>query len=98
MQVQPVPFTASGEIGTPAHAAGTTFGTNVAVGAQQEMIVGISYSGFTAVIVHNGADATGDVVAVCGGPGTYSWNYEINCQKGLYLECTGSGKGTAWLV
>jgi hypothetical protein len=74
------------------------FGDNVNVGQQQEQIAGLAYNGFTKVVVHNGVDASGDVVAVCGGPGSYGWNYELNCQLGLYLECTGSGAGTVWLV
>lgn len=98
MQVQPVAFSGSGEVGTAAHTATDSIGNHIAVSAQQEQFVGLAYSGFTAVIVHNGSDATGDVVAVCGAAGTYSFSYEINCNKGLYLECTGTGKGTVWLV
>jgi hypothetical protein len=111
MKVQPVAFTASGIVGTAAF-SGTTlsaqtdsayapFGSTsatVAVPQQPEQVVGIAYKGFTQVIVHNGSDATGDVVAVCGGPGTYSWNYEVNCQKGIFLECTGTGSGSIWLA
>lgn len=99
MQVQPVAFTGSGGVGTPAHTATDADSqATIQVAAQQEQVVGIAYKGFTQVVVHNGKDATGDVVAVCGGPGTYSWNYELNCQLGLYLECTGAGSGSVWLV
>jgi hypothetical protein len=99
MQVQPVKFTASGVVGTAAHTAtDAQSGATISVAEQPEMIVGIAYKGFTAVIVHNGVDATGDVVAVCGAAGTYSWNYELDCQLGIYLECTGSGSGSVWLV
>lgn len=99
MLVNPIPFSASGEVGTPAHnATDAQSGATIAVPADREQIVGLAYNGFTKVVVHNGVDATGDVVAVCGGPGTYSWNYEINCDHGLYLECTGTGSGTVWLV
>jgi len=99
MQVQPVAFTGSGQVGTAAHTAtDQNSGAQIPVGATQEQIVGIAYNGFTKVVVHNGTDATGDVVAVCGGPGTYSWNYELDCEHGLFLECTGSGAGTVWLV
>lgn len=99
MQVQPVAFVGSGEVGTAAHTAtDADSGAQIQVAAQQEMIVGLAYQGFTKVVVHNGIDASGDVVAVCGGPGTYSWSYEVECNRGLYLECTGTGSGTVWLV
>lgn len=99
MQVQPVAFAASGQVGTAAHTAtDQQSGASIDVGATQEQLVGIAYNGFTKVVVHNGEDATGDVVAVCGGAGTYSWSYEVNCEDGLYLECTGSGSGSVWLV
>lgn len=99
MQVQPVAFTDSGQVGTAAHTAtDQQSGASFEVSAEQEQIVGLAYQGFTAVIVHNGSDADGDVVAVCGDPGTYSWNYELSCENGLFLECTGTGSGTVWLV
>lgn len=85
MQVQPVAFTASGI------AASASAGT-------QEQIVGLSFSGFTSVTIHNGHDTTGDVVAFCNGQGVYSWNYELLCENGLYVECAGNGKGTVWLA
>lgn len=99
MQVQPISFAASGEVGTAAHVAtDRNSGAAVPVGAMQEQIVGLAFQGFTKVVVHNGADASGDVVAVCTAPGTYSWSYELNCNNGLFLECTGTGSGTVWLV
>lgn len=99
MQVQPVKFAASGVVGTAAHnATDAQSGVVIAVAEQPELVVGIAYNGFTKVVIHNGVDATGDVVAVCGGAGTYSWSYELDCQAGIYLECTGSGSGSVWLV
>lgn len=99
MQVQPVKFTGSGQVGTAAHnATDAQSGVVIAIGAQQEQVVGLAYEGFTQVVIHNGVDATGDVVSVSGGPGVYGWNYELNCENGIYLECTGTGTGTVWLV
>lgn len=98
MQVQPVAFLASGQIGTSAHSAVDSIGNTIAVKAQPQQVVGLAFNGFTKVVVHNGSDASGDVVAVCSDAGTYSWNYEVNCNKGLFLECTGTGGGTVWLV
>lgn len=81
MQVEPLPFTGSGQIeaGNPVEVAG------------------VAYTGFTQVVLHNGTDATGPIVAVCGGQGTYGWNYEILCDQGLYIEASGSGSGTVWI-
>lgn len=113
MQVQPVPFTASGLVGSAAFtgqinnpATHTPFqpaymdntGGQINVPVQQQRVAGIAFTGFTRVILHNGIDASGDVVAVCGGPGTYSWSYEVNFNKGLFVEVTGAGSGTVWLV
>lgn len=98
MQVQPFKFTTSGIVGMAAHTAGTTFADHVAAPQQAQQVVGLAYTGFTGVVVHNGSDASGDVVAVCGGPGTYAWNYEVNCNRGLFLAVTGTGTGTVWLV
>lgn len=85
MLVQPVAFTASGI------AASASPGV-------QEQVVGISFQGFTSVVVYNGQDNTGDVVAYCNAPGVFAWNYEVFCERGLYLQCSGSGKGTVWLA
>lgn len=68
------------------------------VDADAMSVVGICYTGFSAVIVHNGLDATGDVVLVGGGPGTYGLNYELLCDKGVFIEATGTGKGTVWIA
>lgn len=117
MQVQPVPFTASGLIGAAAHTAQITSPEPfnkpfkpaytdatvssagvVTVPAQPQRPVGFGYAGFTKVVLYNGTDNTGDVVAVGGAAGTYSFSYEVNCQKGLYVEVTGTGSGTVWLA
>lgn len=113
MQVQPVKFNATGQVGTgaftgqikspitgkpfqPAYMDNTNGSINVQAEAQR--IAGVAYVGFTKVVAYNGTDNTGDVVFVGGGPGTYSWSYELNCNKGLYVEVTGTGSGTIWLV
>lgn len=113
MQVQPFKFTASGLIGAAAFDAVITSpepfnkpflpqymgGTDsVHTPAQSQRFVGFAYQGFTKVIAYNGVDNTGDVVFVGAGPGTYSLSYEVNCNKGLYVETTGTGSGTVWLV
>jgi hypothetical protein len=71
---------------------------DVDVPASPEYLVGFAYTGFTKVVFYNGVDNTGDIVAVGGAAGSYGFNYEINCAKGLYVEVTGSGRGTAWLA
>lgn len=113
MQVQPVAFTGSGLIGTAGYSATITSpepynkpflptylgGTDsIATPAEAQRVVGFAFQGFTKVVLHNGIDNTGDVVAVATGAGTLSWSYEVNCQKGLYVETTGTGSGTVWLV
>jgi hypothetical protein len=113
MQVQPHAFTASGLIGTAAHSAtidspldskpfqpaymDNTAGV-IQVPTTPQRFVGLAYDGFTKVVAYNGVDNTGDIVFVGGGPGTYGFNYEVNCQKGLYIEVTGTGSGTVWLA
>jgi hypothetical protein len=113
MQVQPVPFTASGLVGTAAFSGqidspltggafqpaymDNTAGV-IAVPAIPQRAVGFAYDGFTKVVLYNGTDNTGDIVAVGGAAGSYSWNYEVNFNKGLYVEVTGSGRGTVWLA
>lgn len=54
-------------------------------------------AGITSVIVHNSVDNTGDVVLYATGPGTISLNTPIRCDKGIYVEVAGSGKGTVHL-
>lgn len=112
MQVQPVKFTASGLIGAAGFTAtidspepfNSPFqpaymsSDQVVTPAQSQRIVGFAFKGFSAVTVYNGVDNTGDPVAVASSAGTYSWNYEVNCNKGLYIEVTGTGSGTVWLA
>jgi hypothetical protein len=110
MQVQPVKFTASGPVGAAAFEGAAndalTGGTFQPVGgpatyaipAQGQQIAGFAYTGFTKVIAYNGIDNSGDVVFVGGGAGVYSWQHPVNCQKGLYVEVTGTGSGTVWLA
>jgi hypothetical protein len=61
-------------------------------------VAGMSASGFTKVILHNGVDATGDIIMVLVGDGTISPSYEVSAFKGLYVEVTGTGKGTVWVA
>lgn len=82
----------------PAYMDPSIQGGTVPVPAQAQRFVGFAYNGFTKVVAYNGVDNTGDVVFVGGGPGTYSMSYEVNCNKGLYVEVTGTGSGTVWLV
>jgi hypothetical protein len=113
MQVQPVAFDASGLVGNAAFQGqiknpetGTDFqpaymdntGGLIDVPAQAQRAVGFAFTGFTTVTLFNGTDNTGDVVAVGTAPGTYSWNYEVNFNKGLYVEVAGTGTGTVWLA
>ncbi|HET6914987.1 MAG TPA: hypothetical protein VFH56_02745 [Acidimicrobiales bacterium] len=77
---------------------GTDGEGNITAPAQAQRPVGFAFTGFTLVTLYNGTDNTGDVVAVASAAGVYAWNYEVNCQKGLYVEVTGTGKGTVWLA
>jgi hypothetical protein len=77
---------------------GTDGQGNVTVAAQPQRLAGVAFKGFTAVTIYNGTDNTGDPVLVATAPGTVALSYEVNCQKGLYVEVTGSGSGTVWLV
>jgi hypothetical protein len=111
MQVQPVKFTGNGQVGAAAF-SGTvvspltnsafqpvyTDSATIAVPAMPQRIAGFAYTGFTKVVAYNGTDNTGDVVFVGGAAGTYSFSYEVQCSKGLYVEVTGTGSGTVWLV
>lgn len=113
MQVRPVKFTASGLIGTAASnetidspLTGQPFQPAymdntegvIAVPAEAQRFVGFAYDGFTKVVAYNGTDNTGDIAFVGGGAGTYGFNHEVNCSKGLYVEVTGTGSGTVWLA
>lgn len=113
MQVQPIAFTASGLVGTAAFQGtikspitGTAFQPaymdNTAgvinVPAMAMRVTGFAYNGFTKVVAYNGTDNTGAVVFVGGGAGTYPFSYEVNCNKGLYVEVTGTGSGTVWVA
>lgn len=113
MQVQPVAFTASGLVGTAAFNGTITSPLTdkpfqpaymddtegvIAVPAMPQRLTGFAYDGFTKVVAYNGTDNTGDIVFVGGAAGTYALNYEVNCQKGLYIEVTGTGAGTVWLA
>lgn len=67
--------------------------------ALPEVVRGIAFTGFTAVVIYNGSSTSGDVVANCTAAGTYSFGESgIYCDKGVYLDTTGTGKGTVWLV
>ena len=68
------------------------------IDSDQLSVVGMTYTGFTAVVVYNGADATGSPVLVGGGAGTYGLSYELLCDQGVYIQATGSGKGTVWVA
>lgn len=61
-------------------------------------VVGISFSGFTSVSLYNGTSAAADLAVYCPAPGNYSFSYELDLEKGLFLVVAGSGKGTIWLA
>lgn len=61
-------------------------------------VVGMTYTGFTSVVVYNGSDNSGAPVLVGGAAGTYGLSYELLCDKGVYIQATGSGKGTVWVA
>lgn len=78
--VQTKPFTVSGAI---------------EVADTADAVMGVAYTGFTAVTVYNGSDNTGDVVFAGGaGPMTILANSPIRCQKGVYVEAAGTGVGS----
>jgi hypothetical protein len=111
MQVQPVAFTGSGIVGAAGFTGTTTSpltgqpfdapltnNHSIVVPQQPQRVVGFAYTGFTQVVLYNGSDNTGDVLAVGGGAGTYSFSYEVNANRGLYVGVTGTGAGTVWLA
>lgn len=61
-------------------------------------VVGVSYTGFTSVVVYDGTDSTGHVLIVGGAAGTYGLSYELLCSTGVYVQATGSGSGTVWVA
>jgi hypothetical protein len=63
-----------------------------------EQIIGFSFSGFTSVAIYDGNDNTGTQVAFAAAPGVYPWNEPIRLGKGLYIDVTGTGKGSIWLA
>lgn len=61
-------------------------------------VVGMTYTGFTSVVVYNGSDNSGAPVLVGGAAGTYGLSYELLCDQGVYIQAVGSGKGTVWVA
>lgn len=94
----PVKFTADGIVGEAAVAAGTTFNNRNAKPQQAQTLAGVSFSGFSAVALYNGAGSDGDLVATFSGAGTYPFPIPLNFNKGLYLDTTGTGTGTVWVM
>lgn len=73
-------FTASGILLTP---------------DQADDVWGVAYTGFTAVTVYDGQDATGKVLIAGGaGPVTIVLNYQATAEGGVYVAVTGTGKGS----
>lgn len=70
-------------------------GTGQVVPAEEsDEISGLVVKGFTSVFVHNGTDNTGTLVLAAPGPGTYSLNSPVECDKGVFVECAGAGSGS----
>lgn len=61
-------------------------------------VVGVSYTGFTSVVVYDGTNTTGHVIIVGGAAGTYGLSYELLCGTGIYVQAAGSGVGTVWVA
>lgn len=61
-------------------------------------VAGMTYTGFTSVIVYNGTDTTGNIVLVGGAAGTYGLSYELLCDKGVYIAAAGAGRGSVWIA
>lgn len=73
------------------------FTASIALVAPEEgdAIMGVVYTGFTAVTVHEGVDNTGTVLLAGGaGPLSILCNQPIDARGGVYVEVTGSGKGS----
>lgn len=76
------------------------FTASVALVAADESveIVGLSYKGFTSVNVYDGTDNTGALVLAAGAaPQTVSLNTPVICEKGVYVEIAGTGKGSIYI-
>lgn len=85
MALRPEPFTGSGQIITPANANVDTD------------IKGLAFVGFTSVAVYDGPDNTGTLVLYLANPGTMPLNEGVVCERGVYVECAGVGKGSVWM-
>ena len=54
-------------------------------------LTAISFTGFTAVKAYDGTDNSGQLIFTCVNAGSYAFNHELACVKGLYVECAGTG-------
>lgn len=71
-----------------------TAGGQIIAADEADSIKGVVFTGFTAVTVYDGTDATGNVVLAATAPGTYSYNEAVFCEKGVFVVVAGSGKGS----
>lgn len=88
MRAYPVPFTAGGKLKFE--------DTTDIVGEQ--LILGLTSSGFTSVKIYDGTDNTGPLLLNAVTNQTITLNHEVWAQTGVFVEVAGSGKGTVWLV
>lgn len=79
MAMRTRPFTATGQ---------------VIAADEADAVKGLVFTGFTAVTVYDGVDATGNVVLAATAPGSYSYNEGVFCEKGVYVVVAGVGKGS----
>lgn len=80
MAVESLPFTANAQIVAP---------------LEGDAIMGVVYTGFTAVTVYDGVDNTGNVLLAGGaGPQSILSNFPIDARRGVYVVVAGAGKGS----
>lgn len=59
---------------------------------------GITYTGYTAVSVYEGADNTGTLLFAGGaGPATFAFQTGVSAHGGIYVDVTGSGSGSLFI-
>jgi hypothetical protein len=73
------------------------FTASAIVSTKPVSLTGFSWTGFTAVKLYSGTDNTGTLVALGGAAATIPFSCVLEFPNGLFVEVTGSGKGSVWV-
>lgn len=81
-----------------ARARSFTGSSVIAAADEADVVWGIAYTGFTSVVVYDGHDATGKIVAAgAAGPATIMLNFPVDCENGIYVATAGTGSGSVFV-